>query len=177
MNGTLEFDELSSGEVSSEQALALFDELEPVNLEFMLGRWPGHGFPTGHRMDGLLEHFHWYGKVFENTETVHPLVFQHRNEKQLCLNPIWFPLRMAARSPVSMSAITSRVFDWAMPLLQTRRSRARLRMTEYRGKVSATMVYDHKPINDVFRKIDDNRVLGLMDQKGGGGARVQRGPS
>jgi len=37
---------------------------------------------------------------------------------------------------------------------------------EYRGKVSATMIYDYLPINDVFRKVDDNTVLGLMDFKG-----------
>ncbi|MGB7084128.1 MAG: DUF4334 domain-containing protein [Phormidesmis sp.] len=36
---------------------------------------------------------------------------------------------------------------------------------EHRGKVSATMSYDHLPINDVFRKIDENTVLGLMDCK------------
>ena len=31
---------------------------------------------------------------------------------------------------------------------------ARLRMTEYRGVVSATMIYDSLPLNDVFRKVD-----------------------
>ncbi|MEL6382734.1 MAG: DUF4334 domain-containing protein, partial [Cyanobacteria bacterium J06626_18] len=31
--------------------------------------------------------------------------------------------------------------------------------------VSATMVYDYLPINDTFRKIDDNTVLGIMDLK------------
>ena len=38
-------------------------------------------------------------------------------------------------------------------------------MMDYRGKVSATMIYDHLPINDSFRKIDDNRVFGVMDYK------------
>ena len=53
-----------------------------------------------------------------------------------------------------------------MPLFQTRRSRARVRMTEYRGKLSATMIYDALPINDVFRKVDADTVLGIMDYKG-----------
>ncbi len=44
-------------------------------------------------------------------------------------------------------------------------SKARVRMMEYRNKVSATMIYDYLPINDVFRKVDDNTVLGLMDFK------------
>lgn len=39
-------------------------------------------------------------------------------------------------------------------------------MTEYRGKSSATMVYNPLPINDVFRKVDENTVLGLMDMHG-----------
>jgi hypothetical protein len=51
-------------------------------------------------------------------------------------------------------------------LLKTKHSQARARMIEYRGKVSATMVYDFLPINDHFRMIDDNSVLGMMDFKG-----------
>jgi hypothetical protein len=38
-------------------------------------------------------------------------------------------------------------------------------MTEYRGVLSATMIYDQLPTNDIFRKLDDNTVLGLMDNK------------
>ena len=51
-------------------------------------------------------------------------------------------------------------------MLKTEKSQARIRMIEYREKVSATMIYDNLPINDIFRKIDDNTVLGLMDFKG-----------
>jgi hypothetical protein len=50
-------------------------------------------------------------------------------------------------------------------LLKTEESKARIRMMEYRGKVSATMIYDYLPINDMFRKVDNNTVLGLMDYK------------
>jgi hypothetical protein len=39
-------------------------------------------------------------------------------------------------------------------------------MTTYRGKSSATMIYDQLPINDVFRKIDQDAVFGVMDFKG-----------
>jgi len=34
-----------------------------------------------------------------------------------------------------------------------------------KGKVSATMIYDQLPINDVFRKLDDNTVIGVLDHK------------
>jgi len=40
---------------STEEALKFFDELESVNLEFMIGRWQGYEFPTNHPMDGLLK--------------------------------------------------------------------------------------------------------------------------
>ncbi|SDB92829.1 DUF4334 domain-containing protein [Acinetobacter boissieri] len=35
----------------------------------------------------------------------------------------------------------------------------------FRGKVSATMVYDGKPFFDHFRKIDDNTLMGIMSGK------------
>ena len=42
----------------------------------------------------------------------------------------------------------------------------RLREVSFRGRSSAAMVYDTQPIIDCFRRIDDDRVLGLMDVKG-----------
>ena len=43
---------------------------------------------------------------------------------------------------------------------------ASLRMVEYRGVTTATMVYDKQPIFDHFRKIDDDTMVGAMDRKG-----------
>lgn len=43
---------------------------------------------------------------------------------------------------------------------------ASLRMVEYRGVSTATMVYDGHPIFDHFRKIDEDTVVGAMDRKG-----------
>ena len=43
---------------------------------------------------------------------------------------------------------------------------ASLRMVEYRGVVTATMVYDKHPIFDSFRKVDADTVMGAMDRKG-----------
>ncbi len=97
----------------AQRALELFDSLEPVDIDFMIGTWRGEGYPTGHAQDGLLEAYQWYGKVFESSEDVHPLLF-----------------------------------------------------SDSRGeKVSATMIYDQLPINDVFRKLDGVTVLGVMDNK------------
>jgi Domain of unknown function (DUF4334)/GXWXG protein len=42
---------------------------------------------------------------------------------------------------------------------------ATLWMEEFRGEVTATMVYDGQPTHDHFKRIDDNAVLGLMNGK------------
>lgn len=126
--------------ISTEAALAVFDSLATIGVEDMLGAWTGSGFPTHHPLDGVLEAYHWHGKRFDSSEQVHPLVFENRRGDTVCVNPLG--------------------------LLATQRSGARLRLPEYRGKISATMIYDHLPIHDVFRRVDERTVIGLMDLKG-----------
>lgn len=43
---------------------------------------------------------------------------------------------------------------------------ASLWLEEFRGEVTATMVYDGQPVHDHFKKIDDDAVLGIMNGKG-----------
>ena len=43
---------------------------------------------------------------------------------------------------------------------------ASLWMEEFRGEVTATMVYDGQPIHDHFKKIDDNAVMGNHERQG-----------
>ncbi len=150
-----------------QRALELFDSLEPVDIEFMVGRWQGDGYPTDHPLDGLLEVFHWYGKHFESSEDVHPLLFSNRRGKLVRVNPGYMKTSFALAEHMSKfkSKTAGKIFQLLMPLFSTSKSRARLRMTEYRGNTSATMIYDQLPINDVFRKLDDNTVLGVMDNK------------
>ncbi|HJT93601.1 MAG TPA: DUF4334 domain-containing protein [Mycobacterium sp.] len=44
---------------------------------------------------------------------------------------------------------------------------ASLWLEEFRGEVTATMVYDGQPIHDHFKVIDDNAVMGIMNGKAG----------
>jgi len=161
-------EQLNTGSATPEEALEIFDSLEPVDVDFMIGNWKGEGFHTYHPMDGLLEAYHWYGKRFENSEDVHPLLFSKPNGGVASLNPMFMGpfLGLMYRGQLPRSATVVRLLQFAMPLFTTSKSRARLRNTEYRRKVSATMIYDQLPINDVFRKIDENSVLGVMDMKG-----------
>jgi hypothetical protein len=148
-----------------EEALACFDELESVNLDFMTGRWKGYEIKTGHPMDGLLEVSGWYGKLFKSPEEVHPLLLYAKNKTQLfSANPLLIPLQLVMKLPKSkaLGALTTLL----RPILQTKKGRARMRMVQYRGKLTGAMIYDHKAIIDVFAKIDDNTMLGAMDFKG-----------
>ena len=144
-------------------ALQAFDSLPPASLEFMYGRWKGFEIETGHPMEGLLTHSGWYGKIFENKEEVHPLVFFGKDKKELfSLNPAYLPLDFKLPKTDLLSSLMNK----SRIVLETKESKARLRIIEYRGKVYATMAYDDRPIFDMFAKIDDDRVLGVMDLKG-----------
>ncbi|GAA1482390.1 DUF4334 domain-containing protein [Gordonia sinesedis] len=154
---------------STQEALALFDSLPAVEPEFMLGQWRGAEVPTGHPMDGMLEATGWWGKRFADSERVDPLLFPSRDGTSLwAMNPaVAFgaagvtdkvsPLRKLTRPDLVAAA---------RPALRTRSPKARLRTTRYRGVDTATMIYDQLPINDVFRRIDDDTVLGAMDLRG-----------
>lgn len=155
----------SEAKTTTAEALALFDRLDAVDMEFMFGQWKGSGFETGHPMDGLLEAANWYGKAFVSPDCVHPLLFSDGSGKIFKISPSPQMMKLALRLPMPKSDAAKPVYRLFNPLLKTEQSQARLRMMEHRGKVSATMIYDHLPIHDVFRKVDDNTLLGLMDYK------------
>lgn len=153
---------VAAGRATTVEALDVFDALDTVPAEFMIGTWRGAEFPTGHPMDGLLTATGWYGKQFVDTETVHPLLFFTSDRRAA------FPVDPAL-TPVGLRLPTNRSYHRlvaaARPLIGTSKPTARLRATEYRGRLSATMIYDAKPINDVFGKVDDDTVLGVMDRR------------
>ncbi|MDJ0582758.1 DUF4334 domain-containing protein [Crocosphaera sp.] len=164
---TLENYELikKNGQTTTEKALQWFDELEPVNVDFMLGLWQGSGLHTNHPMDGLLEVSSWYGKEFVDSETVHPLLFSDKNQNIFKVAPNANSMKLVFKMSWLKNNSFKPLLMLTNELMKTEVSQARLRMMEYRGKVTATMVYDYLPINDSFRKIDENTVLGIMDYK------------
>ncbi len=154
---------VKKGILTTDEALALYDQLDVVELDFMLGRWHGSGFPTNHRMDGILEAYGWYGKEFQNADQVDPMLFKHGNQI-VRVNPERIPLwLLTADFPPPKSEFAGNCFKIIIPFIKTNKYKARMRMTKYRGKVSATMIYNGLPINDVFRKVDENTLLGIMD--------------
>ena len=154
---------LATRKASAEEALEVFDSLETVSSEFLHGRWKGFDIETNHPLNGLFGPTGWYGKIFVNNEDVHPLVFFAKENTELySVEPSFVPFNMNLPKDERLGLM----FGMARIVLETKESRARLRNLEYRGRVSATMIYDGIPIMDTFVRIDDDRVLGVMDLKG-----------
>ncbi|GHO62469.1 hypothetical protein KSC_013610 [Ktedonobacter sp. SOSP1-52] len=152
--------------MSLQEALELCDALPGVEIETMLGRWRGSEVSTHHPMDGMLEAFGWYGKEFIDRDHVHPLLFSDNHNQIFAIDPKRLPLSLVLKLPIPRNKLMRRLVIMARFLLQTRQAKARVRMVEYRGKVSASMLYDNLPICDTFRLIDQDTLLGIMDFKG-----------
>jgi hypothetical protein len=157
--------------LSTAKALALFDSLPAVSQAEVLGAWRGEGLHTAHPLDGLLEACRWHGKRVDDAENVHPLMFDTLAGGTVAIRPlgVWLVrlgLACVMRLPVLKSPAVGRVVQALLPLLRTRRSQARLRMIECRGKASATIVYDSLPVQDALRRLDADTLLGMMDSKG-----------
>ena len=148
-------------------ALAFFDSLPAVALDELTGSWRGGGVPTGNPLDGMLERYGWYGKRFDSVDGAHPLVVGDDPGHLLSVNPALIPIGLMVGVPRLVNTpVAARIFRLLRPLLRTCKPAARLRMTEYRGVLTATMIYDAVPINDAFRKVDDDTLLGVMDLRG-----------
>lgn len=151
-------------QISQKEALDFFGTLEAIQIDELVGEWRGKECKTGHPMEGLLHQLNWYGKQFFANGNAHPLVFQQKDGRLFNLNPNFIPSGFPlVRIPSFLARSLIKIFH---PLLSTRKTKARIQMVEYHGKVSAAMIYDRIAIIDHFRKIDQNTVLGVMDYKG-----------
>ncbi|MGY1741826.1 MULTISPECIES: DUF4334 domain-containing protein [unclassified Blastococcus] len=147
--------------------LALFDSLDPVAPEELVGRWRGAELPSGSRLDGLLPRHGWWGKDVVDLETVHPLLFADRRGVPRPVAPWPAPLGLLRRAPwLARTGAARAGFAAVRPLLRARRPGARVRAVEHRGVVTAAIVYDALPVIDVFRRAGEDALLGVMDMRG-----------
>jgi hypothetical protein len=114
----------------------------------------------------VLERLGWRGKRFNGPNEAHPLVFDTGGGRRVCVNPEFVPLALIRHPRLLRAPFAARVFSVIRPLMSTEKPKARLRLTQYRGVVTATMCYDALPIHDVFRKVDDDTLVGAMDMRG-----------
>ena len=121
---------IRSGEACPASTLApLFDRLEPIRAEAMIGMWHGGLFDGGTSPDPIR----WYGKRFTSASHVDPLMCRAEDGTVYSYDKLGF---------------------------------AQLREMAYGGVTSAALIYDKHPIMDYFRKVTDDIVVGLGDQKG-----------
>ncbi|MCE6960814.1 DUF4334 domain-containing protein [Cereibacter sphaeroides] len=158
--------EARQGRLDTAAALRLFDSLPAVAVADMTVIWRGEGLHSGHPLDGVLERFNWFGKEFRSPEEAFPLLFPNGAGRPVAVDPRFLPFDLALRLGLARSDLAARAFPVLRWLARTRRPSARLRMMEERGVVTATMIYDHLPICDLFRRLDADSVMGLMDYRG-----------
>ena len=150
-----------------EEALAVFDALPPVRVEEILGPWRGHEVASGHPMDGLLKPLGWHGKTFLDAEAAFPVAFGEPATGLWYLNTALVPFRVTLKLKGFLVSPAGRVlFRLTRPLWRTHSPKARLRMVEHRGVVSAAMIFNDLPIIDCFRKVDATTLFGVMDRRG-----------
>ncbi|MBO0854036.1 MAG: DUF4334 domain-containing protein [Nocardia sp.] len=149
------------------EAWAIFDGLPAARVrDVVVGRWRGAELPTGHPMDGSLTESGWYGKQFDGPDDVHPLLFSDERGDIFAVDPRRVPLSLAGKLPAHWLRPVRNRLRLLAPALRTGKPTARLRDIEYRGVVSAAMIYDHLPIVDHFRRVDETTLLGVMDMRG-----------
>ena len=152
-------------QMPNKEAEALFASLSPVEVPEILGEWSGRGISTGHPLDALLGISGWEGKRFISADEVHPLI-NRSVIGPVSLNPGLMSLGVMQFLNLAKWPFMRQIFYMLCPLVSTRAPRARLRMVTYRGVSSAAMIYDQKAIIDHFRRVDDRRLMGLMDLRG-----------
>lgn len=85
----------------------------------------------------------------------------------MSINPAYLPLPLLTRyNAVLRNLVVGVAFRLGRRALATSKPRARLRAMEFRGVVSATMTYDALPIDDVFRAVNPDTVVGVMNLRG-----------
>lgn len=154
---------------TADEAAALFEALAPCGESVLRGRWAGHEVRTGHPLDGMLANVSWYGKQFDGPTRVHPLLVAGRDGNPFPLNPDLVPMLTIRRPPPvprTVTAMAPTLMSALRPAARARRHGAHLTMRNLGGFDTAAMVYDTRPIVDVFKKVDDDTVLGLMEYPG-----------
>ena len=144
-------------------ALEEFRSLKPILPREMVGLWKGHGIPTGHPFDGMLENLGWFGKRFTSDMRADALLFRSEDRRLVAVDPKWIPLRMALRFyKIGRTRVARNLFSYLQRRVGASGPVASVKTTVFGGIESAAMVYDDQPIIDYFRRIDAVRVMGAM---------------
>ncbi|APG87422.1 DUF4334 domain-containing protein [Sinorhizobium americanum] len=152
---------------NQQTALEEFRSMPPIAPREMVGLWKGHGIPTGHPFDGVLENLGWFGKRFTPEMRADALLFRSGDRRLVAVDPKWIPLRLALRfHEVGRMRMASNLFSYLQRRLRAKGPVASMKTMVFGGVESAAMVYDDQPIVDHFRRIDAEMIMGAMTIKG-----------
>ena len=148
---------------TASELLSRFDSLEPVAPDALEGLWRGHGLASGHPLDGVLENLGWFGKRFHADGRADALLFEFRPQRLTAIDPRRIPLGLALRlAGWGRTRMARNLFQNLQKRLRATGTTAMTQSREFRGVATAAMVYDRQPIVDYFRRIDGERLLGVM---------------
>lgn len=151
----------------ADELLRRFDSLQSVTPAELQGLWRGRGVPSGHPLDGVLENLGWFGKRFRADARVDALLFEFEPRHLTPIEAGGIPLRLALRfASWGRTRMAHKLFYHLRKPLRARGPTAGLQSREFRGVVTAAMIYDRQPIIDYFRRIDGDTMLGLMSVRG-----------
>lgn len=146
---------------STEELWKVFDSLPPVAVSDLVGyKWKGYEVDNGHPWVGKLESNNWFGKQYHDEDNGDALLIYANEQKD--------GETFAADGLKTFKAFnsdTERVLFKDRAKYEANGSICRLKTILHRGVNTASMFYDQLPVNDSFRKVDDNTVFGVMDNK------------
>jgi hypothetical protein len=149
--------------MNAHAAFEQFRHLPPVEPHELVGLWKGRGIATGHPLDGVLENLGWFGKRFTADLKADALLFRSGEQRLTAVDPSLMPLPLALRfHRLGRTRAARNLFSYLQRRLSAKGPVATLRLLSFEGVLSAAMVYDRKPITDHFRRIDADKLMGMM---------------
>ncbi|PZM16463.1 DUF4334 domain-containing protein [Rhizobium tubonense] len=150
-----------------QKTLEQFQCLPPIEPREMIGLWRSRGIPAGHPFDGVLENLGWFGKRFTAELRADALLFRSGQHELIPIDPARIPLGLALRfHKVGRTRAARNLFSYLRRGLRAKGPVASLKTMSFRGVTSAAMAYDEQPIVDHFRRIDERRIMGMMEIEG-----------
>ena len=140
-----------------------FKTLGPVLPAEMVGLWRGEDIPSDHPFDGVLENLQWFGKRFLPDLRADALLFQWKPDRLVPLEPAAFPIRLAIRlAPLGRTSLARKLFSHVQKVARAHGTTAKLTLRMVDGLETTAMVYDKLPVIDVFGRVAENEVAGMM---------------
>lgn len=146
------------GSVTQADLAVAFDTLNPVSIDMLVGTWkvdPSYADTPGGKM---LVESGWWGARFVDIETVDPLLYPRPDGNGVFAADLLAVLAVLSTGERDISARRDEV-ETSTPI-------GRIRMVEYHGVLTATLVYDQVPVLDYLRAVDGDTIVAAVEHRG-----------